>query len=58
MTQQQISKRIVADLRQLGIAEGDVIMVHSSFKSLGEYDLNPEIVILNNAVEIVCLVSI
>ena len=45
MTPQQISKKIISDLRQLGIVEGDVIMVHSSFKSLGEYDLNPEIVI-------------
>ena len=45
MIPQQITKRIVADLHHLGIAKGDVIMVHSSFKSLGNYDLNPEMIV-------------
>gem|GEM_PF-2815357 len=39
MTPDQISKKIISDMHRLGIAKGDVIMVHSSIKSLGKYDL-------------------
>jgi len=39
MTPAQISKKIISDMHRLGIAKGDVIMVHSSIKSLGKYDL-------------------
>jgi len=45
MTQTQITKKIISDLHHLGIAKGDVIMVHSSIKSLGKYDLNPETIV-------------
>jgi aminoglycoside 3-N-acetyltransferase len=45
MTLPDITKRIVSDLHHLGITAGDVIMVHSSFNSLGQYNLTPEIVV-------------
>jgi len=45
MASLQITNRIVSDLQHLGIADGDILMVHSSFKSLGQYNLNPEIII-------------
>ena len=40
-----MKKKIISDLQSLGIANGDIIMVHSSFRSLGKYELNPEIII-------------
>lgn len=46
MTQSQAYVRIVADLKTLGVADGDTLLVHSSFKSLGQPGLTPETVIL------------
>ena len=40
-----IKNKIISDLQHLGIADGDILMVHSSFRSLGKYELNPEIII-------------
>jgi len=37
--------RLVDGLRRLGIAEGDVLMVHSSMKSLGRVDGGPDAVV-------------
>ncbi len=41
----ELKKKIISDLQYLGIADGDILMVHSSFRSLGKYELNPEIII-------------
>jgi len=40
-----IKKKIISDLQRLGISDGDILMVHSSFRSLGKYELNSEIII-------------
>ncbi len=40
-----MKNKIISDLQRLGIADGDILMVHSSFRSLGKYELNPEIII-------------
>ena len=34
-------KQIAADARALGVREGSVLLVHSSFKSLGRQGLTP-----------------
>jgi aminoglycoside 3-N-acetyltransferase len=41
----QVKKQIVSDLHKLGVGTGDVILVHSSFKSLGKHELTPGLVI-------------
>ena len=33
--------KIIADLKHIGVADGDVLMVHASFKSLGVNDISP-----------------
>ena len=40
-----MKNKIISNLQHLGITGGDIIMVHSSFRSLGKYGLSPEIII-------------
>jgi aminoglycoside 3-N-acetyltransferase len=45
MNEYQTAERITSDLRALGVRPGDIIMVHSSLKSLGHVPGGPETVI-------------
>ncbi len=45
MVNQDMAKRIASDLKALGIQRGDLILVHSSLKSLGYVEGGPETVI-------------
>ena len=38
-------EKLVAGFRELGVKEGDTLLVHSSYKSLGEVDGGPETVV-------------
>ena len=42
-------EQLVEGFRELGVEEGDTLLVHSSYKSLGAVDGGPQIVI--NALE-------
>lgn len=41
----EIKERIIGDLKELGIDKGDTILVHSSLKSLGEFDNRSQIIV-------------
>jgi len=38
-------EQLVEDFQKLGVAEGDTLLVHSSYKSLGEVDGGPQTVV-------------